>query len=106
MTEATQNTQATQTATITAEEAKGGRRIYGRPYFQRRKSCPFSRNNAPAIDYKDTRLLGRFVSEYGKIIPSHVTGVSAKNQRKLATAVKRARQLALLPYTSNGQNNR
>ncbi len=103
MTEATQKTQS---ATITAEDVKGNRRIYGRPFFQRRKSCPFARNNAPAIDYKDTRLLSRFVSEYGKIIPSHVTGVSAKNQRKLAIAVKRARQLALLPYTSNGQNNR
>lgn len=102
----TEATQTQQSATITADDVKGGRRIYGRPYFQRRKACPFSRPNAPKIDYKDTRLLSRFISEYGKIIPSHVTGVSAKKQRELAVAIKRARQLALLPYTSNGQNNR
>lgn len=69
-----------------------------RPFFRRRKSCPFSGEGAPKIDYKDTRLLSRFVSERGKIVPSRITAVSAKKQRELAQAIKRARHLALLPY--------
>ena len=69
-----------------------------RPFFRRRKSCPFSGPSAPKIDYKDIRLLQRFVSERGKIVPSRITAVSAKKQRELAVAVKRARYLALLPY--------
>ena len=69
-----------------------------RPFFRRRKSCPFSGTGAPKIDYKDTRLLSRFVSERGKIVPSRITAVSAKKQRELAQAIKRARELALLPY--------
>ena len=68
-------------------------------FFRRRKSCPFSGANAPKIDYKDTRTLGRFVSERGKIVPSRITAVSAKKQRELAKAIKRARYLALMPYT-------
>lgn len=75
-------------------------KLFGRPYFQRRKACPFSGEGAPEIDYKDTRLLGRYISEYGKIIPKHVTSVSSKKQRELARAIKRARILALLPYTT------
>jgi len=59
---------------------------------------PFSGPNAPKIDYKDVRLLSRFLSERGKIVPSRITAVSAKKQRELATAIKRARFLALLPY--------
>ena len=69
-----------------------------RPFFRRRKSCPFSGANAPAIDYKDVKLLQRFVSERGKIVPSRITAVSATKQRELARAIKRARFLALLPY--------
>jgi small subunit ribosomal protein S18 len=69
-----------------------------RPFFRRRKSCPFSGPNAPAIDYKDLKLLQRFVSERGKIVPSRITAVSAAKQRQLARAIKRARFLALLPY--------
>jgi small subunit ribosomal protein S18 len=69
-----------------------------RPFMRRRKSCPFSGPNAPAIDYKDTKLLSRFVSERGKIVPSRITAVSAKKQREMARAIKRARFLALLPY--------
>jgi small subunit ribosomal protein S18 len=69
-----------------------------RPFFRRRKSCPFSGSNAPAIDYKDLKLLQRFVSERGKIVPSRITAVSAAKQRQLARAIKRARFLALLPY--------
>ena len=69
-----------------------------RPFTRRLKSCPFSGANAPKIDYKDVRLLQRFVSERGKIVPSRITAVSAKKQRRLATAIKRARFLGLLPY--------
>jgi len=69
-----------------------------RPFFRRRKTCPFSGANAPTIDYKDIKLMGRFVSERGKIVPSRITAVSTKKQRELARAIKRARFLALLPY--------
>lgn len=71
-----------------------------RPFFKRRKSCPFSGKNAPAIDYKDPRMLGRYVSERGKIVPSRITAVSQKAQRKLAREIKRARFLALMPYVA------
>src|ERR687883_27034 len=81
----------------------GGGRGFGggggrRPFFRRRKSCPFSAPNAPKIDYKDVKLLQRFLSERGKIVPSRITAVSTKKQRELAQAIKRARYLALLPY--------
>ncbi len=69
-----------------------------RPFFRRQKSCPFSGPHAPKIDYKDTKLLQRFVSERGKIVPRRITAVSAKKQRELARAIKRARNLALLPF--------
>ena len=69
-----------------------------RPFFRRRKSCPFSAPNAPKIDYKDVRLLQRFISERGKIVPSRITAVSTKRQRELSRAIKRARFLGLLPY--------
>jgi small subunit ribosomal protein S18 len=69
-----------------------------RPFFRRRKSCPFTGENAPKIDYKDVRLLQRYISERGKIVPSRITAVSTKKQRELARAIKRARFLALLPY--------
>jgi small subunit ribosomal protein S18 len=70
----------------------------GRPFFRRRKSCPFSCADAPKIDYKDVRLLQGFVSERGKIVPSRITAVSGKKQRELAQAIKRARHLGLLPF--------
>ena len=69
-----------------------------RPFYRRRKSCPFSAKDAPVIDYKDTRLLQGFMSERGKIVPSRITAVSGKKQRELAKAIKRARHLGLLPY--------
>ncbi len=69
-----------------------------KPFLRRRKSCPFSGQNAPKIDYKDVRLLQRYISERGKIVPSRITAVSAKKQRELARAIKRARFLSLLPY--------
>ncbi|MEQ8604549.1 MAG: 30S ribosomal protein S18 [Marivibrio sp.] len=70
-----------------------------RPFFRRKKTCPFSGPNAPEIDYKDVKTLQRFVSERGKIVPSRITAVSAKKQRLLARAIKRARFIGLLPYT-------
>jgi small subunit ribosomal protein S18 len=69
-----------------------------RPFHRRRKTCPFSGDHAPKIDYKDVRTLSRYVSERGKIVPSRITAVSAKKQRELARAIKRARFLGLLPY--------
>ena len=69
-----------------------------RPFHRRRKTCPFSGDQAPKIDYKDARLLGRYISERGKIVPSRITAVSAKKQRELSSAIKRARFLGLLPY--------
>ena len=79
----------------------GSRGGYGdkrRPFFRRKKTCPFSGANAPKIDYKDTKLLQRFISERGKIVPSRITAVSTGKQRILANAIKRARFMALLPY--------
>ena len=73
----------------------GGQR---RPFIRRRKTCPFTGANAPKIDYKDVKLLQRYVSERGKMVPSRITAVSAKKQRELARAIKRARFLGLLPY--------
>jgi small subunit ribosomal protein S18 len=69
-----------------------------RPFGRRRKVCPFSGNTGPALDYKDVKLLQRYVSEKGKIVPARITAVSAKKQRLLGQAIKRARHLALLPY--------
>ncbi len=76
-------------------ERGGGAR---RPFFRRKKTCPFSGANAPKIDYKDVKLLQRFISERGKIVPSRITAVSTSKQRLLANAIKRARFMALLPY--------
>lgn len=72
--------------------------VANKPFFRRRKTCPFSDDRAPKIDYKDIKLLQRYVSERGKIVPSRITAVSQKKQRELAKAIKRARYLALLPY--------
>jgi small subunit ribosomal protein S18 len=69
-----------------------------RPFFRRRKTCPFSGANAPKIDYKDVKLLQRYISERGKIVPSRITAVSTKKQRELSNAIKRARFMALIPY--------
>ena len=68
--------------------------------FFKRKTCPFSGENGLKIGYKDVKLLSRYVSEKGKIIPSRITSVSAKKQRELARAIKRARYIALLPYVA------
>jgi small subunit ribosomal protein S18 len=79
---------------IVPDASGGGRRAF----MRRRKVCPFSGDGAPKIDFKDVKLLQRYISERGKIVPSRITAVSAKKQRELAQAIKRARFLALLPY--------
>ena len=66
----------------------------------RRKVCRFCADKAMLIDYKDTRVLGSFLSERGKIIPSRITGNCASHQRELTLAIKRARTVALLPFTT------
>lgn len=68
---------------------------------RRRKFCRFSAEGIDYIDYKDLEILKSFVSENGKIVPSRITGTKARYQRQLSTAIKRARYLALLPYTDN-----
>ena len=69
-----------------------------KPFFRRRKTCPFTGPDAIQIDYKDVKLLQKFTTERGKIIPSRITAVSQKKQRELAQAIKHARFLALMPY--------
>lgn len=79
------------------EERRGGRRG-GRG--KRRKVCYFTANKITHIDYKDVHILNKFISERGKILPRRVTGTSAKYQRALTRAIKRARVVALIPYTT------
>lgn len=68
-------------------------------FFRRRKYCRFTAEGVKEIDYKDINTLKSYITETGKIVPSRITGTSAKYQRQLASAIKRARYLALLPYT-------
>ena len=70
-----------------------------RPFLKKRKTCPFS-GSKDKIDYKDIKTLTKFVSERGKIIPSRISAVSAKKQRELSKAIKRARFLSLISYTN------
>ena len=70
------------------------------PFEDRKKFCPFSNKNAPIIDYKDIKLISRYISEKGKIIPSRITNVSKGKQKELSLAIKRARFLSLMSYTS------
>ena len=72
-------------------------------FFRRRKFCRLTAEGVQEIDYKDLEVLKQYVSETGKIVPSRITGTKAKYQRQLATAIKRARFLALLPYTDAHQ---
>ena len=69
------------------------------PFEERKRFCPFSKPNSPRIDYKDVKMLSRFISEKGKITPSRITNVSSKKQKELSKAIKRARFLALMSYT-------
>ena len=73
-------------------------------FFRRRKFCRFSADGVVQIDYKDIAMLKNYVTESGKIVPSRITGTSAKYQRQLSTAIKRARYIALLPYTDQHDN--
>ena len=70
------------------------------PFEDRKKFCPFSNKNSPNIDYKDLKLLTKYISEKGKIIPSRITNVSRGKQKELSLAIKRARFLALMSYTN------
>ena len=70
-------------------------------FNRRRKFCRFCQEGAAEIDYKDLDMLKQYISETGKIVPSRITGTKAKYQRQLATAIKRARFLALVPYTDS-----
>ena len=74
------------------------RQALRKPYQKKRKSCPFSSPDANPINYKDLKMLFKFVSERGKIIPSRISAVSSNKQRELSKAIKRARYLALMPY--------
>ncbi|ARU55164.1 MAG: 30S ribosomal protein S18 [Pseudomonadales bacterium] len=70
-------------------------------FFRRRKFCRFTAEGVKEIDYKDIETLKGYITETGKIVPSRITGTKARYQRQLSTAIKRARFLALLPYTDN-----
>ena len=72
-------------------------------FFRRRKFCRFTAEGVQEIDYKDLEVLKQYITETGKIVPSRISGTKAKYQRQLATAIKRARYLALLPYTDSHQ---
>ena len=69
------------------------------PFEDRKRFCPFSQPNSPQISYKDIKLLSRYISEKGKIVPSRISNVSSKKQKELARAIKRARFLSLISYT-------
>tara|TARA_B100001057_G_scaffold227136_1_gene227548 strand:- start:1691 stop:1966 length:276 start_codon:yes stop_codon:yes gene_type:complete len=75
------------------------------PFENKKKYCPFSQPGSPKIDYKDTKMLSRYLTEKGKIIPSRITGVSRKKQKELARAIKRARFLSLISYTNKSYSS-
>lgn len=81
-----------------ARQAIASNGAIGKAGMKKGRDCPLSSKGAPAIDYKDINLLSRYISERGKIVPRRITGVSAKKQRELSTAIKRARLIALLPF--------
>jgi small subunit ribosomal protein S18 len=78
----------------------GGPREGGRKFFRRKKVCKFCVEKIDSINYKDVRLLGQFVAEAGKIVPRRLTGVCTPHQRRLADAIKQARNIALLPFSA------
>jgi small subunit ribosomal protein S18 len=83
-----------------AGAAPGGAREGGRKFFRRKKVCKFCVEKIDSVNYKDVRLLGQFVAESGKIVPRRLTGVCTPHQRRLADAIKQARNIALLPFAS------
>lgn len=80
------------------DEMRQGRKVRG---FKRRKICRFCQNKMTVIDYKDIEILQTFVTERGKIIPRRISGTCAKHQRALSKAIKRSRQIALMPFLSD-----
>lgn len=82
---------------------KGGARSGGKRGFARRKVCRFCADKSIPLDYKDAQLLKHFITDRGKIVPRRISGNCAKHQRKLATAVKRSRMIALVPFTVTGK---
>ena len=80
---------------------RGGKPGRKKFLFRRRKSCPFSGEGAPKIDYKDVRLLQGYIPERGKILPRRISGTCAAHQRELQQAIKRGRAIALLPFTTD-----
>jgi small subunit ribosomal protein S18 len=84
-------------------DKKGGDKAQGqrRTLFRRRKVCKFCADKIDDINYKDVKLLGPFVPERGKVLPRRISGTCAMHQRKLQTAIKRARQIALIPYVTD-----
>ena len=84
-------------------DKKGGDKAQGqrRTLFRRRKVCKFCADKIDDINYKDVKLIGPFVPERGKILPRRISGTCAMHQRKLQTAIKRARQIALVPYVTD-----
>ena len=80
------------------ENSGAGDKTNRKPFFKKSKGCRFSGNGAPVIDYKDPDLLGEFISEGGRMLPSRITNVSAKYQRALKKAIKHSRIIALLPF--------
>lgn len=83
-------------ANAPGSNAPGGRR----QFFRRRKVCKFCQEKIDRVDYKDARMLGQFISERGKILPRRLTGTCAPHQRLVAVAIKRARNIALLPFAT------
>ena len=84
-----------------AAGAKGGKDAGKRYFFRRRKVCKFCADKIDYVDYKDVKLLSGFVPERGKILPRRMFGTCAEHQRKLTLAIKRARNIALLPFASD-----
>ena len=82
------------------DRGPGGREGGGRKSFRRKKVCKFCVEKIDDINYKDVRLLGQFVAERGKIVPRRLTGVCTPHQRRLTSAIKRARNIALLPFAA------
>ncbi len=72
-----------------------------RPFFRRKKSCPFTGEKSQDLDWKDVKTLGRYISERGKIVPRRITAVSSKKQREMAKAIKNARYMGLMPYVNH-----
>ena len=83
------------------KDKKGGEKGQRRTLFRRRKVCKFCADKIDDINYKDVKLIGPFVPERGKILPRRISGTCAMHQRKLQTAIKRARQIALIPYVTD-----